>query len=213
MVQRYDLVLCVESLVCFGGLVFLGWYDTRGDCHESFSACLQVLNINRINWLVELIWVSCIRQASSKQTTVEIPSRKSVSIEAGQSSSACYPSSKRWTGVVITTPPLTPSRPSSSLPRIRTSLFSLDHGLGSPAGTNWLPRHTAGANGRVVTITMVVAVIVVPAETIRRSTPADLPRECGMRELWVGKVKWHAPVEGNMVDAPVPDGCICHPVR
>lgn len=66
LVQRCDLVLCVESLVCFGGLVFLGWYDTRGDCHESFSAYLQVLNINRINWLVELIWVSCIRQASSK---------------------------------------------------------------------------------------------------------------------------------------------------
>lgn len=85
----------------------------------------------------------------------------------------------------------------------------LDHVLGSPARSNRFSRHTTIANRRVVAM----AIAMVPAVTTSRCTPSNLPRERGMRELGVGKVKRHTPVEGNVVDAPVPDGCICHPVR
>lgn len=89
---------------------------------------------------------------------------------------------------------------------------SLNHSLGTPARTNWLPRYPTSPNGRIVGMTVAMTVAIVPIDTTRGSTPANLPGESSMRELRIAKVKRRAPVEGNVVDAPVPDGRVCHPV-
>lgn len=112
-----------------------------------------------------------------------------------------------------------PSPPAKHLPihlpnptGTRLLVHSLHHSLRTPAGTNWLPRHSTGPNGRIVGMTMAMTVAVMSINTTRRSAPANLPCESSMRELCVAKVKRRTPVEGNVVDTPVPDGRVCHPV-
>lgn len=146
--------------------------------------------------------------ASSKADDGEISNIK----WAGRTiSGACFPLSKRRIGVVNTAQPSLPHSHGHLAPNLFVShqFPLLDHILGSPARTNRFSRHTTVANGCVVAM----AIAMVPAVTTSRRTPSNLPRERGMRELGIGKVKRHTPVEGNVVDAPVPDGCICHPVR